>query len=115
MTVAGGISLHAVDVATGQPARGLRVSIHRLDPAPVLVAEGVLGADGALDHPVTQGAGVQAGVHEVLFQVGAFYAGTATPPFLGEVPFRFTVFDPALHYHLPMKFTPWGYALFRGA
>jgi 5-hydroxyisourate hydrolase len=115
MIMAGGISLHAVDVANGQPARGLRVSIHRLEPEPVLVAEGVIGADGTLDHPVARGAGVQAGVHEVLFQLGEFHAGTGVPAFLDEVPFRFTVFDAALHYHLPMKFTPWGFALFRGA
>ena len=30
------------------------------------------------------------------------------------VPFRFGIDDPAQHYHLPLKFTPWGFTLFRG-
>jgi 5-hydroxyisourate hydrolase len=29
--------------------------------------------------------------------------------------FRFEVTDLDQHYHLPIKFTRWGYALFRGA
>jgi 5-hydroxyisourate hydrolase len=31
------------------------------------------------------------------------------------VPFRFTIADAAQHYHLPFKFTPWGFSLFRGS
>jgi 5-hydroxyisourate hydrolase-like protein (transthyretin family) len=29
--------------------------------------------------------------------------------------FRFEVLDPAHHVHLPLKFTRWGLALFRGS
>jgi len=53
----------------------------------------------------------------VLFHIGAFFAESASPPppFLELVPFRFRVFDASLHYHLPIKFTPWGFSLYRGA
>ena len=117
---AGGISIHAVDVAHGRPGTGMRVEIHRLlpDGERLVLADGVLGPDGALDHPVKTGEGVEAGVHEVLFHLGAFFAATAErppPPFLEVVPFRFRVFDASLHYHLPIKFTPWGFSLYRGA
>ena len=40
---------------------------------------------------------------------------TTTPPFLDLVPFRFTIADAAQHFHLPFKFTPWGFSLFRGS
>jgi 5-hydroxyisourate hydrolase len=30
------------------------------------------------------------------------------------MPFRFGIADPAQHYHLPLKVTPWGFSLFRG-
>jgi 5-hydroxyisourate hydrolase len=117
--MAGGISVHAVDVARGRVAEGLAVRIERIAPdgARSLVAEGRIGADGALHHPVTQGAGVEAGEHEVLLEVGAFLRATGSdaPPFLDVVPFRFRVFDVAQHYHLPIKFTPFGYSLYRGA
>jgi len=117
--MAGGISVHAVDVARGRVAEGMAVRIDRLAPdgARVTIAEGRIGANGLLDHPVTQGAGVEPGDYEVLMEIGAFLAATGSdaPPFLGVVPFRFRVFDAAQHYHLPIKFTPFGYSLYRGA
>jgi 5-hydroxyisourate hydrolase len=116
---AGGISLHAVDVAAGVPAQGLRVQVFRLDASgPVCIAEGVLGASGALEHPVVGGAGVVPGPHEARFHLGDWWrareGGDAT--YFQEVAvFRFMVTDPGPHCHLPIKFTKWGLALFRGA
>ncbi len=111
----GGISVHAVDVARGRTAEGMRVRIERIGPGGgrVVVAEGRIGPGGSFDHPIVRGEGVEAGVHEVLCDVGAFYG---TPdPFLGVVPFRFTLRDVAEHVHLPLKFTPFGYSIYRGA
>ena len=70
----GGISLHAVDVANGVPAAGMRVEI--LAPP--------------------RGASRRRSFRKVAV-------------------FRFTVGDLQEHYHLPLKFTAWGFALFRGA
>jgi len=116
---AGGISVHAVDVARGRVAEGMAVRIARIAPdgARITIAEARIGPNGMLDHPVAQGVGVEAGEHEVLMEIGAFLAATGSeaPPFLDVVPFRFRVFDVAQHYHLPIKFTPFGYSLYRGA
>ena len=35
--------------------------------------------------------------------------------FLTVTPFRFRIKDVNEHFHLPLKFTRWGFALFRGA
>ena len=35
--------------------------------------------------------------------------------FLTVTPFRFRIADVHAHFHLPLKFTRWGYSLFRGA
>jgi 5-hydroxyisourate hydrolase len=117
--MAGGISVHAVDVANGRVAEGMLVQIDRIDSEGVRVriAEGRIAANGALDHPVTRGVGVSEGLHEVLMHVGAFFAtaDNPPPPFLEVVPFRFRVFDAGQHYHIPIKFTPWGFSLYRGA
>jgi 5-hydroxyisourate hydrolase len=115
--MAGGISVHAVDVAHGRPAQGLRVEIWRLAPDRVRLADGLLGTDGTLQAPVTAGEGVTEGDYEVLFHLGEFFAtqtGEETQ-FLTIVPFRFVIRDVQAHFHLPLKFTPWGYSLFRGA
>jgi 5-hydroxyisourate hydrolase len=116
--MAGGISVHGVDVAQGVPAEGLAVEIFALSPERRLLARGALGPDGLLDHPVAAGEGVAAGTYEVLFHLGDWMRARRYPEaqlrFLDVVPFRFQVADPAEHYHLPLKFTPWGLALFRG-
>lgn len=116
--MAGGISLHAVDVARGVPAHGMRVELWALAPTRRLVAEGSLGANGQLEHPSVQGDGVEAGSHEALFHVGDYlraHGGAEASPFLDVLPFRFQVSDVAQHIHLPLKFTAWGCALFRGS
>ena len=116
----GGISVHAVDVASGLPAQGMRVELVRLQgPGRILrVAEGTLTALGAWEHPVSRGEGTLAGPHEAHFHVGDWLRTTHRTNerfFLEVAVFRFEVLDPAQHYHLPLKFTAWGFALFRGA
>ncbi|MDA9425004.1 MULTISPECIES: hydroxyisourate hydrolase [Bradyrhizobium] len=111
--MAGGISIHAVDVASGRPAQGLRVEIWRIDPEKVRVAEGRLGANGVLDHPIARGEHVSAGEYEVLFHLGEFFGDR--DDFLTVTPFRFRIKNADEHFHLPLKFTRWGYSLFRGA
>jgi 5-hydroxyisourate hydrolase len=118
IAMAGGISLHAVDVARGVPAQGMRVELWALEPQRRLVAQGALGANGQLDHPSVQGERVDVGSHEALFHVGDYLraqGGADASPFLEVLPFRFQVRDVAQHVHLPLKFTAWGCALFRGS
>ena len=118
--MAGGISVHAVDVAAGVPAAGLQVDIFRLeaDGNRPLVASGRLQPSGALAHPVTEGTGVQVGEHEVHFHLGAWWrerGGSEATYFQEVAVFRFQLTQLEQHYHLPIKFTAWGLALFRGA
>jgi len=116
----GGISLHAVDVASGQPATGMAVEVVALDTDGVrLLAQGLLGASGALDHPLARGElPVSVGPHEARFYVGDWLRsrdGSLDRVFMEVAVFRFEVLDPAHHVHLPLKFTRWGLALFRGS
>ncbi|MEJ1160158.1 hydroxyisourate hydrolase [Prosthecomicrobium sp. N25] len=118
MAEAGGISIHGVDIAKGVAAAGLGVELWALAPQRRLVAAGALGTNGLLDHPTARGEGIVAGPYEVVFALGAWLRANGYGPretaFLDVVPFRFVVSDPAQHYHLPFKFTPWGIQLFRG-
>lgn len=118
----GGLSIHGVDVASGRVADGLRVTLQRLghdgEPAGPLLADGRIGANGLLAHPALMSEAITAGGYEVRFFVGDFYRaqGHAAPGpgFLEVVPYRFHIADVAQHYHLPFKFTAWGFSLFRG-
>jgi 5-hydroxyisourate hydrolase len=115
---AGGISIHAVDVAHGVPAAGLAVCLRRLDPDACEIARGVCAPNGHFIHPVSEGAGVTRGVYEVTFGVSEFYRRNGIdlpePAFVEEAVFRFGIDKVSEHFHIPFKFTPWGFSLFRG-
>lgn len=112
-----GISIHVVDVSRGLVATGMRVEVFSCAAERKLLCAGAINERGVLDDPALN-ARFAPGSLEVLFHVADYYrgAGVALPavPFLDIVNYRFGISDPAQHYHLPFKVTPWGYSCFRG-
>jgi len=106
-----GISIHVVDVSRGVIGAGMRIELFRNKTR---IAEGMASSKGLLE--VNQR--VPAGQYEAVFHVAAWYRAqqVALPevPFLDVVRYSFGIADPAQHYHLPFKCTPWGYSCFRG-
>ena len=114
-----GVSIHVVDVSRGVVAAGMRVELHSVDAGGKLelLAKGQIGANGLLSAPELTKT-FAAGAYAAIFHVADFYRaqGVALPavPFLDVVTYEFGIADPAQHYHLPFKCTPWGYSCFRG-
>ena len=113
-----GISIHAVDVARGVVAAGMRVELFAVaENERRLIAGGVIAGAGTLDHPALK-ATFAAGSYEAVFHVAAYYHDVdfslPAVPFLDVVTYRFGIAEPQQHYHLPFKFTAWGYSCFRG-
>jgi len=110
-----GISIHVVDVSRGVVAAGMAVELH--GPDGMLIAKGALTANGTLHDPALAQT-FAADAYRATFHIAAYYraAGVALPtvPFLDVVTYHFGIADPAQHYHLPFKCTPWGYSCFRG-
>lgn len=115
---AGGISIHAVDVARGVPAGGLTVILRRLGPDAADIAQGACADNGHFMHDVSEGVGVTRGLYEVSFGVAAYYRKSGlelpNPAFVEDALFRFGIDRVTEHFHIPFKFTPWGFSLFRG-
>ena len=109
-----GISIHVVDVSRGVVAEGMRVELFQGESC---LAHGHLGANGLFEHPALKQR-FAAGNYRAVFHVADYYrtAGVALPaqPFLEVVRYDFGIAEPAQHYHLPFKCTPWGYSCFRG-
>lgn len=116
--VAGGISIHAVDVSRGIPAAGLKLNLRRIEPDEIEIASGVCASNGHFQHPVAEGKGVERGIYQIEFDVGEYFRGCEIalpdPSFLEVAVFRFGIDRVNEHFHLPFKFTPWGFSLFRG-
>ncbi|MCB1884160.1 MAG: hydroxyisourate hydrolase [Geminicoccaceae bacterium] len=119
--MAGRLTTHVLDTASGAPAEGLKIELFRRDGSgPALLKTVRTNGDGRVDGPLLEGGEMAAGAYELVFHVGAYYAagpGTAVadPPFLDEVPIRFGVSDPGAHYHVPLLLAPFGYTTYRGS
>ena len=118
----GDLTTHVLDTAHCRPAAGLTIGLCSLVPfgdRDHLLRLTRTDADGRTDAQLLLGVQLNAGVYELVFLVGAYFAerGTATadPPFLDRVPVRFGIADPTAHYHVPLLASPWAYSTYRGS
>ena len=116
-----GLTTHVLDTANGRPAEGVRVELYSVeDGAPArLLTSAVTNADGRTDSPMMESEAMAAGRYELVFHIGAYFAGRghdlAEPAFLDQVPVRFAIADPTRHYHVPLLLSPYGYSTYRGS
>jgi 5-hydroxyisourate hydrolase len=112
----GRLTTHVLDTAAGTPAAGVTVELFRIG-LDTRVAVGVTNADGRLDRPLVEGTAFSGGTYELRFHAGDYLrrANRLTdPPFLDVVPIRFGVAN-GENYHVPLIFSPFGYATYRGS
>ncbi|MBN8629302.1 MAG: hydroxyisourate hydrolase [Rhodobacterales bacterium] len=106
-----GISVHAVDIAAGCPAAGLRVDLFRIaaDARVALLHGGITDAAGMLTIP-----GEIHGRFEAVFHLGDYLrtTGHGGEIFQERLVFAFGIDKPGRHHHLPLKFTAFGCSLF---
>jgi 5-hydroxyisourate hydrolase len=118
----GRLTTHVLDTAHGRPAVELAIGLWRVDRdggGRRWLKEVRTNADGRTDAPLLNDDELEAGIYELVFAVGDYFAahGTAatSPPFLDRVPVRFGIADPAAHYHVPLLVSPWAYSTYRGS
>jgi 2-oxo-4-hydroxy-4-carboxy-5-ureidoimidazoline decarboxylase len=121
LQVHGRLSTHVLDTHSGRPAAGIAVELVELSDlgASRVVAHTTTNGDGRTDQPLIHGRPVPIGSYELTFGVGSYFAGrqvvTSDPPFLDQIPLRFSVSEPEGHLHVPLLVTPWSYATYRGS
>ncbi|AWB20103.1 hydroxyisourate hydrolase [Methylobacterium currus] len=113
------LTTHVLDTAHGRPAAGVAVQLWRLtDGAREEVARTLTNADGRCDAPLLAGEALRPGIYELVFAVGAYFAGSGDDgagDFLDEVPVRFVVRPGLTHYHVPLLIAPYAYSTYRGS
>jgi 2-oxo-4-hydroxy-4-carboxy-5-ureidoimidazoline decarboxylase len=121
LAVHGRLSTHVLDTHSGRPAAGISVVLTELSDLGEarVVARTVTNSDGRTDQPLIGGRPVPIGRYELMFSVGEYFAGRnvpmSDPPFLDQIPLRFSVSDPEGHLHVPLLVTPWSYGTYRGS
>src|SRR5262245_22003003 len=114
----GRLTTHVLDTAHGRPAAGMRIELFGIAAeGPKLLKTVQTNHDGRIDSPLLSGAELTAGMYELVFHVGDYFAAggmaASTPMFLDRVPVRFGIADPAAHYHVPLLVSPWSYTTYR--
>jgi 2-oxo-4-hydroxy-4-carboxy-5-ureidoimidazoline decarboxylase len=106
LKVHGRMSTHVLDTHSGRPARGVAIELVELSElgASRVVTRAITNSDGRTDQPLIG---------------GRYFAERQVPmpepPFLDQIPVRFSVSDPEGHLHVPLLVTPWSYATYRGS
>lgn len=123
----GRLTTHVLDTARGCPALGITIELWRYDPenskgigdSTRLLKRVRTNADGRTDEPLLANDELIAGMYELVFTVGAYFAShagtSASLPFLDRIPVRFGIADPTAHYHVPLLVSPWAYSTYRGS
>jgi 5-hydroxyisourate hydrolase len=103
-----------LDVSAGKPAVGIAVTLARIvaNERHVL-AQTITNEDGRTEAPL--GSGLEAGIYELVFAVGPYFATTGQATFYADVPIRVVVEAGATHYHETLLLSPFGYSTYRGS
>jgi 5-hydroxyisourate hydrolase len=94
------VTTHVLDAARGRPAAGLEVRL------------GLLTAVTGVDGRAALGE-VAAGVHELTFATGDWFASLGMECFYPSVTVRFTA--SGAHCHVPLLLSPFAYSTYRGS
>jgi 5-hydroxyisourate hydrolase len=120
--MAGRLTTHVLDTAQGRPAQNMQITLWRVDSQlgeKIFLLSAQTNQDGRTDGPLLMDLKVQIGIYELLFGVGEYFAQfnlpLTDPPFLDEVPIRFSIADAEAHYHVPLLVSPWSYSTYRGS
>jgi 2-oxo-4-hydroxy-4-carboxy-5-ureidoimidazoline decarboxylase len=121
LPVHGRLSTHVLDTHAGRPAAGISVVLTELSTLGEarVITRTTTNSDGRTDQPLIGGRPVPIGRYELMFSVGDYFAARnvpmSDPPFLDQIPLRFSVSDPEGHLHVPLLVTPWSYGTYRGS
>jgi 5-hydroxyisourate hydrolase len=109
------LTSHVLDVALGQPARGVTLRLEVLEGETWRsVGAGVTDADGR-PGDLLAGAPLEARTYRLTFETGAYFASTGRRSFYPRVEVTFEVAAPAEHHHVPLLLSPFGYSTYRGS
>ena len=117
----GKLTTHVLDTAQGRPAAGLAIELWAIDHSgeKTLIKTVQTNADGRTDAPLLIESAFKAGIYELVFEVGDYFARSIEPlpepMFLDRIPIQFGIADLEAHYHVPLLVSPWAYSTYRGS
>lgn len=111
------ITTHILDTMSGKPAVGVSVKLEVLESGPRWkeIAIAVTNADGRVLTLFSETTQFVAGQYRLTFETGSYFRSSGIATFYPHVIVTFEVKDPAVHYHVPLLVSPFGYSTYRGS
>jgi 5-hydroxyisourate hydrolase len=111
------ITTHVLDIARGEPARGLAVTLQRLDTDGLATTIGAQTTDddGRATRLFPDDEVVDVGRYRLLFEAGAYLRAHGVIAFFPLIAVEFEVTDGERHHHVPLLVSPFGYSTYRGS
>jgi 5-hydroxyisourate hydrolase len=105
------ISTHVLNIAVGQPADGLFVSLEKhVDGEWEHLAVGVTNSDGRCSNL----AACEPGRYRITFSTGEYFGASGQSTLYPEVSIMFEAAE-GQSYHIPLLLSPFGYSTYRGS
>jgi 5-hydroxyisourate hydrolase len=116
----GKLTTHVLDTAHGKPGAGIALELYGIVAgARLMLVRATTNSDGRCDAPLLADYKFQAGIYELDFHVGDYFAGLGLaqpqPRFLDVVTLRVGIADASAHYHVPLLVSPYSYSTYRGS
>ncbi|MCZ8077086.1 MAG: hydroxyisourate hydrolase [Paucibacter sp.] len=112
------LSVHVLNLQTGQPSPGIRVDLERRIDATHWqpLGSGTTDEQGRVRAlvPASELPKWSAGEYRVVFRTGEFYARQQQASFFPEIPVVIRVDSAQQHYHVPLLLSPYGFSSYRG-
>jgi len=116
----GRLTTHVLDTMHGRPAQGMSIELFLVrGDSRTRLKQVHTNSDGRTGEPLLQGADFAAGIYELTFHAGDYFAAQGielpSPRFTDQVTVRFGVADASENYHVPLLVTPWAWSTYRGS
>ena len=118
--MAGYLTTHVLDTASGLPAAGMKIVLYRIDGSDrTELVQVTTNSDGRTDNPILPQDTFRTGTYELEFFAGDYLRAQGgdqpEPLFLDVIPIRFGMSDATAHYHVPLLLSPFSYSTYRGS
>jgi 5-hydroxyisourate hydrolase len=110
------ITTHVLDTSRGLPAQGVGVTLEIQSAGGWReLSRRATDADGRVSDLLSDATKVEKGFYRLAFETGAYFRAQGIASFHPRVSVEFEVREPALHHHVPLLLSPFGYTTYRGS
>jgi 5-hydroxyisourate hydrolase len=110
------ITTHILDIATGNPARDVPITLYvQQGEKWSQVGGGNTNDDGRIPDLCPAGEVLPAGDYRMHFDTAAYFEGRGDAVFYPWADVVFRITGEGQHYHIPLLLSPFGYSTYRGS